>query len=244
MAMPGLALGRQLTADPHAALWRGIGGGQARDFANARHDLAVSQSGLRLYPEEWQTQARLARAETGLAQGDLASANDALDQLTPQLTPRQPWKRGSTRPNFSRGAIHMNERSRARTLEQTDYRRSRFRQPMRGLRSSFAARKIKPDEAIKTYEQLHYRWRGDDLELKILAIGSLYLRKEIGAAALPCFVRLAHFPKADLARSGQRMRRPQRSLPRRQGRCHAPHRCLARSIDFIDLTPSAATATR
>jgi len=114
------------------------------DFANARRDLAVSQSVLRFYPEKWQTQARLARAETGLAQGDLASANDALDQLTPQLTPANRWRRGSTRPTSGR-AIHINEAvSRLRTLEHTDYAPVAVRAILRAREIELAAKRSNP----------------------------------------------------------------------------------------------------
>jgi len=114
------------------------------DFANARHDLAVSQSVLRFYPEEWQTQARLSRAETGLAQGDLASANDALDQLSPQLSPRESVEARLYEAQLLAAQSHMNEAiSRLRNLEQTDYAPVAVKATYARVEIELAAKKIK-----------------------------------------------------------------------------------------------------
>ncbi len=232
----------KLTIDPHAALWRGMAEARLGDFANARHDLAVSQSVLRFYPEEWQTQARLARAETGLAQGDLASANDALDQLTPQLTPRQAVEARLYEAELLAAQSHMNEAiSRLRTLEQTDYAPVAIKATYARVEIELAAKKIKPDEAIKTYEQLRYRWRGDDLELKILRkLGSLYFAQGNWRGGFTVLsVASLNFPKADLARSAQDdMRRAFDDLfLGDKADAMRPIDALALFYDFIDLTP-------
>jgi len=89
----------KLTADPHAALWRGMAeaklGTSPMRGAIFRCRKACCGS-IRKMADAGAPRPR----RTGLAQGDLASANDALDQLTPQLTRANRWRRGSTRPNF------------------------------------------------------------------------------------------------------------------------------------------------
>jgi hypothetical protein len=232
----------KLTADPHAALWRGMAEVKLGDFANARHDLAISQSVLRFYPEGWQTRARLARAETGLAQGDLASANDALDQLTPQLTPRQSVEARLYEAELLAAQSHMNEAiSRLRNLEQTDYAPVAVKATYARVEIELAAKKIKPDEAIKTYEQLRYRWRGDDLELKILRkLGSLYFAQGNWRGGFTVLsVASLNFPKAELARSAQDdMRRAFNDLfLGDKADAMRPIDALALFYDFIDLTP-------
>ncbi len=232
----------KLSSDPHAALWRGMAEAKLGDFANARHDLAVSQSVLRLYPEKWQTQARLARAETGLAQGDLASANDALDQLTPQLTPRESVEARLYEAELLAAQSHVNEAiSRLRTLERTDYAPVAVRAIYARVEIELAAKKIKPDEAIKTYEQLRYRWRGDDLELKILRkLGSLYFAQGNWRGGFTVLtVASLNFPKSDLARSAQDdMRRAFTDLfLGDKADAMRPVDALALFYDFLDLTP-------
>jgi tetratricopeptide (TPR) repeat protein len=232
----------KLTADPHAALWRGMAEAKLGDFANARHDLAVSQSVLRFYPEEWETQARLARAETGLAQGDLASANDALDQLSPQLSPRESVEARLYEAQLLAAQSHMNEAiSRLRNLEQTDYAPVAVKATYARVEIELAAKKIKPDEAIKAYEQLRYRWRGDDLELKILRkLGSLYFAQGNWRGGFTVLsVASLNFPKADLARSAQDdMRRAFNDLfLGDKADAMRPIDALALFYDFIDLTP-------
>ena len=231
-----------LTADPHAALWRGMAEAKLGDFANARHDLAVSQSVLRFYPEGYQTQARLARAETGLAQGDLASANDALDQLTPQLTPREAVEARLYEAELLAAQSHVNEAiSRLRTLEQTDYAPVAVKATYARVEIELAAKKIKPDEAIKTFEQLRYRWRGDDMELKILRkLGSLYFAQGNWRGGFTVLtVASLNFPKAELARSAQDdMRRAFNDLfLGDKADAMRPIDALALFYDFIDLTP-------
>ncbi|HMI97089.1 MAG TPA: hypothetical protein VK479_11300, partial [Micropepsaceae bacterium] len=232
----------KLTADPHAALWRGMAEAKLGDFANARRDLAVSQSVLRLYPEKWQTQARLARAETGLAQGDLTSANDALDQLTPQLTPRESVEARLYEAELLAAQSHINEAvSRLRTLERTDYAPVAVKAIYARTEIELAAKKIKPDEAIKTFEQLRYRWRGDDFELKVLRkLGSLYFAQGNWRGGFTVLtVASLNFPKSELARSAQDdMRRAFNDLfLGDKADTMRPVDALALFYDFIDLTP-------
>src|SRR6185436_4755888 len=147
------------------------------DYGNARHDLLVSQALLRLYPESWETRARLARAETGLAQGDLASADDALDQISSDASPRGSVEKRLFAAELLAARGGVNEAiSRLSELERTDYAPVAARATYSRVEAQLAAKSIKPDEAIRALETLRYRWRGDDLELKTLRkLGSLYL---------------------------------------------------------------------
>src|SRR5260221_860805 len=231
-----------LGADPHAALWRGMAEAKLGDWADARRDLLTAQTVLRRYPEVWQTQARLARSEPGLAQGDLAGANDALDQLTPQLTPREAVEARLYEAELLAAQSHVNEAiSRLRTLEQTDYAPVAVKATYARVEIELAAKKIKPDEAIKTYEQLRYRWRGDDLELKILRkLGSLYFAQVNWRGGFTVLtVASLNFPKAELARSAQDdMRRAFNDLfLGDKADAMRPIDALALFYDFINLTP-------
>jgi hypothetical protein len=231
-----------LTSDPHAALWRGMAEAKLGDFSNARRDLAVSQSVLRFYPEEWQTQARLTRAQTGLAQGDLASANDALDQLSPQLTPRESVEARLYEAELLAAQGHANEAiSRLRALERTDYAPMAARTTYARIDTELAAKKIKPADAIAALEQLRFRWRGDDLELKTLRkLGSLYFANKSWREGLGVLrVAALNFPTAELARDAQDdMRRAFSDLfLGDKAAALRPVDALALFYDFIELTP-------
>ena len=234
--------GPALGADPHAALWRGMAEAKLGDFANARHDLAVSQSVLRYYPPAWQTRARLARAETGLAQGDLASANDALDQLSPQMSPRESVEAKLYETLLLAAQGHINESiSRLRTLEQTDYAPIAARATFERVAIELTAKKTKPAEAIKTLEQLRYRWRGGDLELQTLRkLGSLYFAQNDWRDGLTVLrIAALNFPNAELGRDAQDDMRRAFSDLFLAGKADKmrPVDALALFYDFIELTP-------
>ncbi len=231
-----------LGQDPHAALWRGMAEAKLGDYANARHDLAVSQTVLRFYPDWLQTRARLARAETGIAQGDLASANDALDQLSSQLSPRDSVEARLYEAELLAAQGHVNEAvSRMRALERTDYAPIAARAVYVRVETELAAKKIKPAAAIATLEQLRYRWRGDDLELKSLRkLGSLYFAENNWREGLAVLrVAALNFPSTDLGREAQDdMRRAFADLfLGSKADQMRPVDALALFYDFLELTP-------
>ena len=232
----------QLGADPHAALWRGMAEAKLGDFANARHDLAVSQTVLRFYPEWVQTRARLARAETGIAQGDLASANDALDQLSPQLSPRDSVEAKLYEAQLLAAQGHINEAlARLRTLERTDYAPIAARATYARVETELAAKRGRPADAIATLENLRYRWRGDDLELKTLRkLGSLYFAQNDWRNGLGVLrIAALNFASSELGRSAQDDMRRAFSDLFLGGKADTmrPVDALALFYDFIELTP-------
>jgi hypothetical protein len=234
--------GSAIGADPHAALWRGMAETKLGDFANARRDLAVSQSVLRFYPAVWQTRARLARAETGLAQGDLASANDALDQLSPQMSPRESVEARLYETQLLAAQGHINESiARLRALEQTDYAPIAAKATFERVEIELTAKKTKPADAIKTLEQLRYRWRGGDLELKTLRkLGSFYFAQQDWRGGLTVLrIAALNFPHSELARDAQDDMRRAFSDLFLAGKADKmrPVDALALFYDFIELTP-------
>lgn len=231
-----------LNNDPHAALWRGMAEAKLGDYVNARRDLAQSQSVLRYYPPVWQTRARLARAETGLAQGDLASANDALDQLAPEPGTREAVEARLYAAQLLAAQGHVNEAvARLTALEAADYIPIAVRATFARIDAQIKAKKLSSKDAIETLERLRYRWRGDNLELKVLRqLGALYFADKNWREGLGILrVAALNFPNADLGREAQDdMRRAfadlfngdkADSLP--------PVQALALFYDFIELTP-------
>lgn len=231
-----------LTADPHASFWRGLAEANLGDWAGARRDLLAAQPTLRRYPESWQTRARLARVQTGLAQGDLASANDALDQLSPELSPRDSVEARLYQARLLAAQGHANEAiQRLKTLELTDYAPVAAQATYARVEAELAAKKTKPTDAIETLEKLRFRWRGDDLELMTLRkLGSLYFADNKWREGLSVLrVAALNFPNAELARDAQDdMRRAFYDLYL-GGKADSmrPIEALALYYDFIELTP-------
>jgi hypothetical protein len=232
----------RLANDPHAALWRGIAEDKLGDYGNARRDLLLAKPVLAMYPEEWQVRARLARAETGLAQGDLASAADALDQLPSDLSPRDSVESRLYAAQLLAAQGHVNEAvARLRGLEATDYAPVAARATYARVDTLLSIKKIKPGDAINDLENLRFRWRGDDLELKTLRkLGSLYFgenRWREGMATLR--IAALNFPNAELARDAQDDMRRAFSDLFLGGKADTlpPVQALALFYDFSELTP-------
>jgi hypothetical protein len=232
----------RLANDPHAALWRGMAAAKLGNYGDARRDLLLAKAVLPMYPQAWQTRARLARAETGLAQGDLASAADALDQLDTDLSPRDSVEARLYASELLAAQGHINEAvARLRGLETTAYTPVAAKATFARVTTLLGANKIKSDDAIEALENLRFRWRGDDLELQTLRrLGSLYFadsRWREGLATLR--IAALNFPNAELARDAQDDMRRAFSDLFLGGKADAipPVQALALFYDFIELTP-------
>jgi hypothetical protein len=228
--------------DPHAALWRGLAETGSGDWADARRDLAAAQSVLRFYPDAWQARVGLARAETGLAQGDLASADDALDQLPPDLSERETLEARLYAAELLAAQGHTNEAvAKLVRLETADDPALAVKAGFARVTTELAAKKIASAKAIDQLEQLRYRWRGDDLELAILRkLGSLYFADQRWREGFGVLRTAAvYFPDSDLARQAQDdMHRAFVALFL-DGKADSmpPIQALALYYDFIELTP-------
>lgn len=197
---------------------------------------------LRYYPPVWQTRARLARAETGLAQGDLASANDALDQLAPEPGTREAVEARLYAAQLLAAQGHVNEATaRLTALEAADYIPIAVRATFARIDAQIKAKKLSSKEAIETLERLRYRWRGDNLELKVLRqLGALYFADKNWREGLGILrVAALNFPNADLGREAQDdMRRAFADLFNGDKADSLPTvQALALFYDFIELTP-------
>jgi hypothetical protein len=231
-----------LGSDPHAALWRGMAAAKLGDFGDARRDLLTSQGALRLYPPLWQARARLARAETGIAQGDLASAHDALDQLAPALGPRETAEAQLMQAQLLAAQGHVNEAAaQLKALERSEFPPVAVKAAFARIETELNAKKLKPTDAIETLEKLRYRWRGDDLELRMLRkLGALYFAETRWREGLDVLrVASANFPGAELARDAQDdMRSAFNDLfLGAKAESMPPVQALALFYDFIELTP-------
>jgi hypothetical protein len=230
-----------LDRDPHAALWRGLVHARLNDWMNARQHFLLALPVLRSYPAELQTRVQLARAETALAMGDLALANEALQQL-PVVAGRDASEAEYLRARVLGARGQVNEAiAQLTSLEQSDYAPIAARALYSRVELQLASRKIKTQDAADALERLRFRWRGDDLELNTLRLlGSIYFGEKRWREGFDSLRTAAlNFPNSDIARSAQDDMRNAFVALFLNGRADALHPVQALSLfyDFIELTP-------
>jgi len=98
---------------------------------------------------------------------------------------------------------HVNEAvARLKELEASDFPPVAVKASFARVEAELAAKTLKSPDAIETLEKLRFRWRGDDLELRILRkLGSLYFADARWREGLDV-LRIASAP--DLARPPKR----------------------------------------
>ncbi len=233
-----------LDNDPHAALWRGLVAVKLENWSEARRDLAAAESVLHFYPPEWTVRARLARAEAGIATGDIATAADAMEGLgTVPAAEDAEAKLLGARILAARGyrnqaiaGMRVVEASRdPRIAAEATYVR---------VDTELAAGRVKPAQAIDQLEQLRYRWRGDNLELRTLRkLGRLYFDAKRWREGLSVLrVAANNFAGSDDGRAAQDDMRMAFSDLFLKGKADAmkPVDSLSLFYDFIELTPIGA----
>jgi hypothetical protein len=137
---------------------------------------------------------------------------------------------------------HVNEAvARLRELEASDFPPVAVKASFARVEAELTAKTLKSSDAIETLEKLRFRWRGDDLELRILRkLGSLYFADARWREGLDVLrIASVNFPGAELARDAQNDMRSAfndlflgsktDSMP--------PVQALALFYDFIELTP-------
>ena len=161
---------RELSSNPHAALWRTIAEASRRNWRSARKAAPVARSVIGEYPTRIQSDYILAAAESAIELNDFGAAAAQLAEISVEkLEPAQ-----AARFNLLRGRVadvsgHAEEAltrlDQAASLEmgepsvQAEYRSLRLRY-RDGLMT--AAKVIDRLDAIAAH------WRGDETELKVL----------------------------------------------------------------------------
>ena len=167
-----------LMDDPSSALWRGYIAWRQGDNLHAREELAAGAPALNHFAPAQRARFARAAAETALAAGDLTEASA-------QLRVARTWKppaeeslglslaqaKVSEAAGASAAALKIYE-----IVAKAPYGELSAEAELRGTRLKLAMGKIQPAAAMKAYEGLRWRWRGDLTELEIIrALGELYL---------------------------------------------------------------------
>jgi tetratricopeptide (TPR) repeat protein len=164
--------------DPSSALWRGYIAWSQGDHVHGREQLSAGASALPRFSAQQRARFARAIAETAISAGDLG-------QAAAQLKIARGWKppteeslglslaqaKLSEAQGASRAALKIYE-----IVARTPFGALSAEAELRATRIKLAQGLITAPTAIKTYESLRWRWRGDDTELQVIrTLGQLYL---------------------------------------------------------------------
>jgi tetratricopeptide (TPR) repeat protein len=228
--------------DRHAALWRGLTEAALENWGDARKAFDAADSVIRRYPDDWQARARIAQARACIATGALECADAALSKLPKDLD-----KTRALEAELARGELYSQE-SRYHdaqplfaAVQNSGDERLEALAIYDNTEAGLSAGAISQDAAIKTLDQLRYRWRGDTLELKTLRkLGALYFAKQRWREGLQVLrVASMNFPNDDMGRQAQDDMRKAFTDLFLKGKADKlkPVDALALFYDNIDLTP-------
>ncbi|MEM9750641.1 MAG: hypothetical protein AAF869_06790, partial [Pseudomonadota bacterium] len=170
-----------LSRDQSAALWRGMAQAQSGAFIEARRDFRQGAPALGLYPAEQQADFALRASEAALDAKDLAAAGEHLAKVRGAApTPLQAAHRDYLQAEIFRlvgrdmDALKLFRDVAAREIEpHASYA---------ALGEILLSRKmgaITSSQARARLAAMQYRWRGDDLELRVLhELAKIYIQNE------------------------------------------------------------------
>ncbi|MGH6871713.1 MAG: hypothetical protein ACREHE_09415 [Rhizomicrobium sp.] len=234
--------GEAFDIDQHAALWRGFADAGLENWEAARHDFDQAEPVLKHYPQEWQARARIARAEAALATGGLERADASLDRLPRDLPRPLALEAQLTRARlYAQEGRYRDAQGLFNAVENSGDDRLAARAIYADVEAGLASGSITRKSAIDRLEALRFRWRGDDLELKILRkLGALYFGEKDWRDGLSTLrVATQNFGDQDLARQAEDDMRGAFETLFLKGEADKmpPVESLALFYDNIDLTP-------
>lgn len=239
-----------LADDPAAALWRGYAAFLEENWEEARAQLEQGRVALESFQPEWRARLELARAEAALQSGDLVSAEEAARAAQGQAASSAARLRASlilaraaAARGDSEGALAMfTELTRARDEEVA------VRAGLEAVRLHRAAGGVESQEAADLLEAMRFRWRGDALEIDVIAtLGEVYMELGRWREALEVMqVAADRYPGAPAAR---RLRADMVSAFERlflDGEADRlePIQALGLFYQFVDLTPVGPNGDR
>ncbi|MEM8986449.1 MAG: tetratricopeptide repeat protein, partial [Pseudomonadota bacterium] len=230
--------------DRHAQLWRGLAYHGARQWARARHDLQDGIEIAPLYPATWRSRFHLALADAHVKVGDVGAGELETALLTmSELTDAQSAKKRLLDADMLRIAGRIDEALELyaeveKSMEEPYASWAVYRQTMMSRRAG----RIDADEAMRRLAAQQYRWRGDDLELRILhELARQYAEKGAFRQALNAMRDIVEsFPDSEVAAEVEKDMNGIFSNLYLDGQAEAmdPVPALALFYENIDLIPS------
>lgn len=235
-----------LREDAAASLWRGYVSARAEIWGDARRSLEKGRAALDDQPRAWRARLRLALAESALQLGDFAAAEDALtasEAEAPDDAMRENAALLRARLQAALGQVPA-------ALNALDRLSKSKANEMVAVRAILEAIKVRrsigatPPDAAEQLEQLRFRWRGDELELEIIAtLGHVYADRHQWREGLSVmYAGSTRFPKLLAAR---RLRQDLAAIFERlyldgEADTIPPIKALGLFYEFKDLTPIGA----
>jgi hypothetical protein len=235
-----------LRTDAAASLWRGYVAARAEVWGDARRSLEKGRAALNDQPRAWRARLRYALTESALQLGDLAGAEEALTEAQAEAEGPEMQEEGK----LLRARLQAAKGEFPAALGALDQLAQSRLNEVVAVRSKLEAIKVRralgqtPEDAIEQLEQLRFRWRGDELELEIIAtLGHIYTDRNQWREGLSVMhAGSARFPKLP---AGRRLRQDLAAIFERlylEGEADklAPIQALALFYEFKDLTPVGA----
>lgn len=166
-----------LANNPSAALWRGYAAAQRKEWSEARRELERGSAGLEEYPPSWRARFQLALAESALELNDHAAAEVATRAAFGQATDETLRLQArllearllAARGDNDRALAMLDELARARDEEVA------VRSSVEAIRLRRASGVMRAVDAVELLEALRFRWRGDAIEIQVVAmLGDVY----------------------------------------------------------------------
>jgi len=234
--------GAQFDNDPNAALWRGLMEAALEDWQRALTDLGRAEPILKQYTPEWQARVHIARAQAAMALGNIAVADGAMLAVGGGVAPKTQIAANLIRARLLAAEGHDQEAGAMfnaveRSGNEIAAAQSVYYRTVAALEGGV----ISEQAAIKSLENLRFRWRGDALEMRTLRkLASLYFARQQWREGLRTLkIAVEAFPNDELARHAQDDMRAAFADLFIKGKADQlkPVDSLAIFFDFIDLTP-------
>ncbi len=167
-----------LADDGEAALWRGYAAALGEQWEDARRDLERGAGAGERLPMDWRARFALARAEAALQMGDLPAAEQAAAEASGIATAADVRLRAQFVQARTAAARGRTAEAIAMLAGLTRVRDEELavRAGLEHVRLQRASGAINAAQAADALEAMRFRWRGDALEVDVVAmLGDVYM---------------------------------------------------------------------
>ena len=194
-----------LSDDPASALWRGYAEARLGQWTEARQEFQNGGKALPLFTPLWRARFARAEADASLRLNDFVTASSQIAYAMKQ--PQAPAEQLATFLVFGRLLEAEGQPQRALPIYDAVGRApfDNLSAPalLHATQIRLYAGQVSPDKAVRMFDSLRYRWRGDATELEdIRALGQLYLAQGRYREALDT-LRTARRARQDLPEAAQ-----------------------------------------
>jgi tetratricopeptide (TPR) repeat protein len=164
--------------DPSSSAWRGYISSKQGQWSDARAKFAQAAQAMPLFPPVWRARFERADAEAAIALGDYGSAASCIDRASIEGLP--PAEELANRLVEAKLLQAKGDKDKALAIYEVIAKAplEQYASPalLNATQIKLEQGKITPADAVKVFDGLRYRWRGDATELEtVRLLGKLYL---------------------------------------------------------------------